>query len=226
MANYRFSPKKKQTDFKAYTERTLNSGLYKSALKVAVVIVAVAFVAYIGVGVTGAFFYSNPDYDEVSGNDDFPKLSKKDANLELYQCRNNLTRSSSEIDRCNMFLADAESNYMACSNQKEMIESELQTANDNYNSCKANEESMNSNIESCNSDKVVIESHLATCNNLLKEKDIEYRNYKSEKEELMQNYANSVCCTLKQLSNPALNYYIVENNKIVCSETEGEAFNC
>ncbi|MCK5040192.1 MAG: hypothetical protein KAR87_04450 [Candidatus Aenigmarchaeota archaeon] len=228
MANYHYTPGRKKSDFKSNDGKISGflKSLSKNKLKIAIGLMIIAVISFAGPGITGAFIYSDSEYDELSDNPDFPQLSKKDANLELYHCNGDLSKSSSDLDKCNLFLSDAHNTFSACTDQKESIESELQTAKDNYNSCTSNEDSCKSNLNTCNSDKAVKESHLATCNTLLKEKDIKYRDYESERDEIISNYANSVCCTLKQLSNPSLRYYNVVDNKVVCSENEGEDFNC
>ena len=219
MANYHFNLGKNNNKGK-YKK------IYESILKIAVVFIALLFVGYIGVNITGAFFYSNPEYDKLSDNNDFPKLSKKDANLELYKCRKDLSFSSSDLNKCNLNIGKTESKHLECMNKKQILETQIENEKENYNTCIANENSCKSNLNLCNSGKSIIESNLATCNNLLKEKDIENNKYKTEKEEIIQNYANSVCCILMQLNNPSLRYYKIENNKVVCSEDEGKEFNC
>ncbi len=235
MANYHFNPKKNEVDSKKYGKNisnTLNS-FSKNKLKITAGVLLFLFFIVAGDDITGAFIYNNADYDALSKNPDFPQLSKQEANLKLYLCEDDKSILSSALSISKTDISDLQNTYNICNTEKEQINANLQLSNEkyrdyenNYNSCQSETNTLQSNLDSCNSDKSVKDSHLTTCNNLLREKDIKYSDYESEREEIIQNYANSVCCTLKQISNPSLKYYNLENNKIVCSETGGKTFDC
>ncbi len=228
MADYHFNPDKKKSSLAADRKKLSDilEPLSKSKLKVAIVLIFLALVVFIGPEITGNLLYEDPEYTLLSKNPDFPHFSKNKANLELYKCTDDLSDTQSQYNTCDSALSNARELYNICNMQKTETMSELQTANDNYNSCEINAATLKSGLDTCNSEKQIKDADLGLCNSQLNEKESRLHQLESEKEDILSNYASSVCCTLKQLSDPSLKYYTLINNRIVCSDSEGTEFTC
>lgn len=226
MAEYHFNPDKKKSGFAADKSDAGEhwKSFSKNKLKVAIVLALLALVVVVGPDITGNIFYEDPEYALLSKNTDFPKLAMKEANLELYKCRDDVDDLQSQFSDCMSSLSVAEELYRTCNSEKAEVMGELQTANDNYNSCLVGADALKSSLDVCNSEKSVKETNLAVCNSELSEMDSRFELMDAEREKILGNYANSVCCTLKMLGNPSLKYYTVVNNRVVCSDTEGTEF--
>ena len=228
MAGYHFNPDKKKSGFTVDSGKTGEhwKSFSRNKLKVAIVLALLALVVVIGPEITGNIFYEDPEYAMLSKNSDFPKLAVKEANLELYKCRDDVDDLQSQFSDCESGLSVAEGLYRTCNAQKVEVMGELQTTNDNYNSCQMGADSLKLSLDVCNSEKSAKETDLAVCNSELSEMDSRLERIDAEREKIIGNYANSVCCTLKRLSDPSLKYYTVVNNRIVCSDSEGTEFSC
>ncbi len=226
MAGYHFNPDKKKSGFAVDKSEAGEhwKSFSKNKLKVAIVLALLALVVVVGPDITGNIFYEDPEYSLLSENSDFPKLGVKEANLELYKCRDDVDDSRLRFDDCESSLSVAQELYSACSSEKVVVVGELQTANGNYNSCQAGADALKSSLDMCNSLKSSKETELGVCNSELSEIDSRLVGMRTERDKIIDNYANSVCCILKTLSNPSLKYYTVVNNRVVCSDTEGIEF--
>lgn len=241
MVEYHFKPReKKQQDQKIsehWTSGTTADGSSKSTLGVAIALVVLALAVVAGPKITGYLFYEDPEYAQMSKLPDFPQLSKEKASIELYNCRGSLADSTQVSNKCGSDLSASQKLYGDCTAQKDEVANNLQSAVNNYNVCvnmssdyKASAEnltaSLRSNIDACNSEKAVKDTNLGSCSTALEEKQASMTQMIKEKDEIVRNYANSVCCTLKKLGNPALKYYNLVDNKVFCSESEGTEFAC
>jgi len=226
MAEYHFNPDKKKGDLTADSGKVGEhwKSFSKNKLKVAIVLALLALVVVVGPDITGNIFYEDPEYALLSKNSDFPKLAVKEANLELYKCRDDVDDLQSQFSDCESGLALCGERQRRCDSEKVRVMSDLQIANDNYNSCQAGSDALKSSLDACDSEKSVKDMDLAVCNSELSEMDVKFERVNAEREKIISNYANSVCCTLKMLGSPSLKYYAVVNNRIVCSSTEGTEF--
>jgi len=62
-------------------------------------------------------------------------------------------------------------------------------------------------------------------NKLIFEKQEEINGLESQHNLVIQNVANNLCCKAK-VDNPDINYYIIENNKILCMEEGTTSISC
>ncbi|MFH1126896.1 MAG: hypothetical protein ABIG84_03400 [archaeon] len=228
MVEYHYNPDKKKTKLGSSEDKVSHffEPLSKNKLGVAIVLVLLALVVSVGPKITGNLFYEDPEYTMLSQNPDFPHLSKQNANIELYKLRDGYSNLQSRFDGCESGLSSAQELYNTCNTQKLDVTGQLQIMNDNYNTCQSASASLKSDLDACNSEKSSTGVNLGVCNTNLNDKEAQLRQLEVEKAAILSNYASGVCCTLKQLSNPALRYYNVVNNRVVCSETEGNEFSC
>ncbi len=226
MAGYHFNPDKKKSGFAVDSGKTGEhwKSFSRNKLKVAIVLALLALVVVVGPDITGNMFYDDPEYALLSKNSDFPKLAVKEANLELYKCMDDVDDLQSQFSDCESGISVAEGLYKTCDAQKVEVMGELQTVNGNYNSCQAGADALKSSLDVCNTEKSAKETELGVCNSELSEMDSRLESMDAEREKIVGNYANSVCCTLKMLGSPSLKYYTVVNNRIVCSNSEGTEF--
>lgn len=241
MVEYHFKPREKkqqgQKISEHWTSGTTDDGSSKSKLGVAIALVVIALAVFAGPKITGYLFYEDPEYAQLSKLPDFPKLSKEKASIELYNCRGSLADSTQKSTKCDSDLSASQKLYGDCTTQKDDVANNLQAAINNYNVCqntsseyKASADNLTaglrSDIVACNAEKTVKDTNLGSCNTALEEKQASMTQMIKEKDEIVRNYASSVCCTLKQLGNPALKYYNLVENKVFCSESEGTEFAC
>jgi len=245
MVEYHFKPReKKQQDQQQsskisehWTSGNTADGASKSKLGVAIALVVLAFVFVAGPKITGFLFYEDPEYTQLSKLPDFPQLTKEKANIGLYNCRGDLSDMTQKSGKCDSDLSASQKLYGDCTAQKDEVSNNLQATTDNYNLCinqsrdyTASAENLTASlrfdIDACNAEKTVKDTNLGSCNTALEEKQASLTQMIEEKDEIVRNYANSVCCTLKKLGNPALKYYNLVDNKVFCSESEGTEFAC
>lgn len=234
MAEYSYNPDKKKVDLSQRSGLRQSGGkvpvvfssIFKNKMLIGVVTAFLLLVVIVGPGITGDLLYQDSEYDLLSQNPDFPNLAKKEANLRLYNYIGDFTDLQSRFDGCESALSDAQEIYSNCNSEKVRIMSDLQTADSNLNSCNVNSANLKSNLDSCNSEKSTKDLNLGTCNSALNEKGALLSKLESDNAAIISNYASSVCCTLQRLSNPSLKYYTVVNNRVICSDTEGNEFSC
>ena len=62
-------------------------------------------------------------------------------------------------------------------------------------------------------------------NNDLDTKQIDYQNLEEKYLALSRNTANNLCCKMK-IDNPDINFYEIQNNKIICLEGGTKFLDC
>ncbi|MFA6072823.1 MAG: hypothetical protein WC758_01810 [Candidatus Woesearchaeota archaeon] len=129
---------------------------------------------------------------------------------------------SNSIADINQKLLIAQTNTESCSNNQDKLMVELKLIMNNLSNCYSSlgklEGSYNSLSKSCNDEKNKLTETLDTEKETL---DTLEENYQL----LAKNTADNLCCKMK-IDDPRINSYIVENNKVKCTESADATINC
>ena len=125
---------------------------------------------------------------------------------------------SLNVESLNNRLKETETSLMTCTEQKSQAEaalagkdSEIESVGEDLDEIKEEVEKRNEQIRTLNEKNSEIETEL----------EEEKNNYS----ELLKNSARTICCKEK-VDNENIDFYIVEDGKITCSEESGEELKC
>jgi hypothetical protein len=178
-----------------------------TAIGLLIVIIAIIVIRPVIIGYTT---YFNQKESGISMNDYQGRLNS--IQIELSKAKTNLSACIDFSDKVFVQLDSRMSEYSGC-------QDELHAALANLSISKARFEN---EIESA---RRSVEVQDREAEKILDEKEDELRELESKYSLLAKSSANNICCKAK-VDNTNINYYTIENNKLVCLESGEKKLDC
>jgi hypothetical protein len=129
------------------------------------------------------------------------------------------------IERISQELAASESSLAACQSElaleKEAMENQRSLTDEKVLALEGVQEELDSTVKAVrqrDTEVLVLQDMLEETKTKLERKSDDY-------DDLVKNTARSICCKNK-IDNPNINFFDVDDDRIVCSETDGEQLSC
>lgn len=135
----------------------------------------------------------------------------ENADDTLKKCQDDLMQTQSEISVCKI-------NNSACNILNNQISAEKEKLSVDYSECREELELTKLNL-------TLSMRKLEISNGELNETQKTLDKLNSDYSTLAENLANNLCCKNK-IDNPAINYYSIESNKIICLENGNFRLSC
>ena len=119
-------------------------------------------------------------------------------------------------------LGTLEINMSACYGSVNALSTQLDSCNRNLMACIRDSEKQTFMAQSCKED---VEKLRVSTSSEIENLKTQLNKKIEEQDLLTSNVAKNTCCKAK-IDNPNVNFYKVENNKIVCSDESGISLNC
>jgi len=163
---------------------------------------------------------------------DIQKLNYSMGNYgdDMEELNSELLVSETDLDSCNKFnkellgeLDKYADKISECSNDLGASEVRLDSTKDKYG--KEISELKNEHKEEIENLEEKYEEEISELKDEVSDGGDEASDYKERYDTLAENLANNLCCKRK-IDNPSIRYYVVENDRIICSEEGALKISC
>lgn len=167
--------------------------------------------------IIGIIIYSFVIQPGITGYGIYKQIKNSDYTLEDYG------KEVNELEEEISFLI---SELSSCSSSKNELSSELQSTTDKYSKCRTDLNALEIKYDEVDNEHRDILRELRDdldkkqeeLDELKNGTNNELENLQFEYNLLAKNMANNLCCKAK-IDNPNINYYKIENNKLICIES-------
>jgi len=160
----------------------------------------------------------------VVGFSTYQKIKSSNYSIEDYgesiqELKSKLLICETNVSSCGAFNKELLTEFGKYSDKFAECNSELSTSELSYNLLKNKYDDTIENL------KFELDKKDREFNKLINKEEEEINNLKREQQFLVKNVANNLCCKAK-VDNPGINYYKIENNRIICLEEGTLSISC